>query len=560
MNERQQLTAATYGSSLNTTFGYDSYGYPSSATAGSGNIQSYTYSFTASTGNLASRRNVNISETESFTYDNLDRLNTVSGPTSLTMGYASNGNIQTKSDVGTNSFEYTHSTKPYALTGVETSSGLISDTLQIVRYTSFEQPDTIKENPYKAVLNYNSGNSRCKMIVTNAGNTILTRWYSGSRYIKETAGSVTKEYTFIGGDAYTAPVMAVKQNGTATYYYLLRDHLGSITHVVNTSNALVAQYSFDAWGRRRNPDDWADYSLQGEPDLFAGRGFTGHEHLPWFNLINMNGRLYDPVVARFLSPDNNVQMPDFSQNFNRYSYALNNPLVYIDEDGEIVLLTAILIGAAVGAIVDYGIQVATNYAAGQRGKEAWITNIDWFDVGIGAVVGGISAGAGTGVTASSAFGKSLIKFAGSSTWDLVNVFGVSLITSSFDWTKKEGFNVNKASEIATSYITSAISARAAQVSSKNFIDVYSTFGKISPKSISSFFSGVARDWFVGTAESIIYDSTFEPTIEGIVLPQNNKIDTPKSNDQTIYPINFPNEGKQYMAGKDIPLVLKIYKE
>jgi hypothetical protein len=49
----------------------------------------------------------------------------------------------------------------------------------------------------------------------------------------------------------------------------------------------------------------------------------------------MNGRLYDPLVGRFLSPDNFIQTPGFTQNFNRYSYCLNNPLKYTDPDGNI---------------------------------------------------------------------------------------------------------------------------------------------------------------------------------------------------------------------------------
>jgi hypothetical protein len=44
--------------------------------------------------------------------------------------------------------------------------------------------------------------------------------------------------------------------------------------------------------------------------------------------------MYDPLLGRFLSPDPYVQMPDYSQNFNRYSYCLNNPLIYVDETGE----------------------------------------------------------------------------------------------------------------------------------------------------------------------------------------------------------------------------------
>jgi RHS repeat-associated protein len=68
--------------------------------------------------------------------------------------------------------------------------------------------------------------------------------------------------------------------------------------------------------------------------LFTARGFTGHEHLDALGLINMNGRMYDPDLSMFLSPDPFIQAPDMTQNFNRYSYALNNPLMYTDPDGE----------------------------------------------------------------------------------------------------------------------------------------------------------------------------------------------------------------------------------
>ncbi|UVP52584.1 hypothetical protein NXW88_06605 [Bacteroides cellulosilyticus] len=51
----------------------------------------------------------------------------------------------------------------------------------------------------------------------------------------------------------------------------------------------------------------------------------------------MNARLYDPVIGRFLSPDPRLQNPYSSQNYNRYSYCLNNPLVYTDPNGEFFL-------------------------------------------------------------------------------------------------------------------------------------------------------------------------------------------------------------------------------
>jgi len=65
------------------------------------------------------------------------------------------------------------------------------------------------------------------------------------------------------------------------------------------------------------------------------RGYTGHEMLPQFGLINMNARLYDPIVGRMLSPDNYVQAPSYSQSYNRFSYVFNNPLKYTDPTGNI---------------------------------------------------------------------------------------------------------------------------------------------------------------------------------------------------------------------------------
>ncbi|MGE5480393.1 MAG: RHS repeat domain-containing protein, partial [Chloroflexota bacterium] len=60
------------------------------------------------------------------------------------------------------------------------------------------------------------------------------------------------------------------------------------------------------------------------------RGFTGHEHIRQFNLINMNARLYDPRIGKFFSPDNVISSPENPQDYNRYSYAHNNPLIYTD--------------------------------------------------------------------------------------------------------------------------------------------------------------------------------------------------------------------------------------
>ena len=102
----------------------------------------------------------------------------------------------------------------------------------------------------------------------------------------------------------------------------------------NASGVAVATNSYDAWGRLRNPTTLVPFAHNAQPTLTLRRGYTGHEHLPEFGLINMNARLYDPVIGRMLTPDPFVQAPNFSQSYNRYSYCLNNPLSYSDPSGE----------------------------------------------------------------------------------------------------------------------------------------------------------------------------------------------------------------------------------
>lgn len=114
-------------------------------------------------------------------------------------------------------------------------------------------------------------------------------------------------------------------NQPGSMYYAHADHLGSIVSLTDSAGVAVFKASYDAWGKQSISINTIGFY----------RGYTGHEHLPEFGLINMNGRMYDPVLGRFLSPDNYVQAADFSQSFNRYSYCINNPLKYSDPTGDL---------------------------------------------------------------------------------------------------------------------------------------------------------------------------------------------------------------------------------
>ena len=145
----------------------------------------------------------------------------------------------------------------------------------------------------------------------------------------------------------------------------------------------------------------------------------------------MNGRMYAcpptggiPVLGRFLSPDSYVQAPDLTQSFNRYSYCLNNPLLYTDPTGEFIftaLLTPIgltplgmiLDAACWGGAIDLGIQ-GIQIAAGTR------ENINWAQVGGVAVAGAVFGGMGllspSFTVSTTSFMKNLPTYLGKAGW------------------------------------------------------------------------------------------------------------------------------------------------
>lgn len=86
---------------------------------------------------------------------------------------------------------------------------------------------------------------------------------------------------------------------------------------------------------------------------FSDRGDTGHEHLQSVGLINMNARLYDAKLHRFLSPDKYIQDPSNTQNYNRYGYCVNNPTKYTDITGN-EFLTAVIVSTGVALAVYFG--------------------------------------------------------------------------------------------------------------------------------------------------------------------------------------------------------------
>ena len=111
--------------------------------------------------------------------------------------------------------------------------------------------------------------------------------------------------------------------------------LGSTDIITNATGSVVAQMSFDAFGKRRSLLTLADLVKADYDTLNAltTQGFTGHEMVDEAGVIHMGGRIYDPKLARFMSADPIVSDLTNVQRLNRYSYVLNSPLSLVDPSG-----------------------------------------------------------------------------------------------------------------------------------------------------------------------------------------------------------------------------------
>ncbi len=347
-----QNTSYTLGSGNTSTTGYyfgTAYNF---TTPG---IQNLTLGWNYQSGNLNSRNDAIKGKTENFTYDNLNRLTSakVVGQNTMNFNFAPNGNIANKTDVGV----YVYGgPKINAVTEVTNTPGVLNTITQNIVYTSFYQPLTISENNNLLSFTYDDEDQRIKTVAKLNNVLVNTRYFVGA-YEKNIANGVSTHLHYINsGDKLIA---IIESNGsTINYHYTYTDHLGSILTATNSAGTIEAEQNFDAWGRNRNKTDWTYAGISSNPSWMY-RGFTGHEHLPVFALINMNGRLYDPILGRMLSPDNNIQLLDYTQNYNRYSYAMNNPLKFTDPDGEFLFIP-ILIGALVGAATYTAVHLITH--------------------------------------------------------------------------------------------------------------------------------------------------------------------------------------------------------
>ncbi|WP_433901866.1 FG-GAP-like repeat-containing protein [Sphingobacterium puteale] len=409
LSPRGELTAATQGVSR-TSLKYDTYGFPQQRrlyrTSGTpATLMTLGTTFNVQREFPTSRTNSAFSWSESFGYDNLDRLTTFSDNNgSQSQQYDARGRITQNTRQGTYSYSGVSYKQQDLTLNTSASAYYQTRTPQDVSFNAFKSPIEISETGIDRIsFQYNSSLGRANMFYGGVqADKLLRRYrkhYAGdgsSEIIHDTQTGRVSFILYLGGDAYSAPAIWKESKGSlpvaGALYYLHRDYLGSIVMITNQSGGIVEKRQFDAWGNIVKLTDGSNNNLT----TFAilDRGFTGHEHLFSVGLIHMNGRLYDARIARFLSPDGNVQDPFNTQNYNRFAYALNNPLIYVDPNGEFLFGIPILAGIIWGAIIGAGVGAAA-YSINAAITGDW----SWSGFGSSLAMGAIGGAIGGGVSA-----------------------------------------------------------------------------------------------------------------------------------------------------------------
>lgn len=190
------------------------------------------------------------------------------------------------------------------------------------------------------------------------------------------------------------------------HFWYLSDHLGSANVITDEDGNVVQRLDYTPYGTVWRNDGSRDFEHK----------FTGQRLDPETNLYYYKARYYDPHLGRFIQPDTIVKTPGDPQILNRYSYARNNPLKYIDPSGQFIewiigLLIAMLISVAVELTISF-LNLEGGWAKALRfiGTAASVA-VGGFTAGLDKIVVGrlVAAGAYTTLALDTGEGRQLTK-------------------------------------------------------------------------------------------------------------------------------------------------------
>jgi RHS repeat-associated protein/uncharacterized repeat protein (TIGR01451 family) len=297
----------------------------------------YTY---FSNGNVQQIVDQTRSETSVYTYDDLDRLLSVnltggSTPYSHSFAYNTIGNLTSKAGVA---LSYTAQSgtcpdgalaKPHAATSAGSDAYCYDKNGNMVKRTESGTTYTQNFDTENRLTSVVTGGQTTTFVYNGDG--ILTKkvkpdgtytLYLGVYEIDfSSGGAVTKKTSYYPGGAMRVDIVG----GANTLYYMLKDHLGSASTLLDSTGNLVTngEQRYYPFGENRI----ASF------DLKTDHLFTGQLSVGLGGIYSYGARFYSPRLGRFLSADTIVPSWADPQSLNRYSYSINNPLRFTDPTG-----------------------------------------------------------------------------------------------------------------------------------------------------------------------------------------------------------------------------------
>ena len=395
-------------------------------------VQDLNYSYDAM-GNVKSRieyatgfaREERFSDTNGGDgYDGLDRLKVHrvlpasggQGGATITVSYDQKGNITNKSDVGS----YTYSGYgPHAVSQAGANSytydgvgNMLSGANRSLEWTSFNQLKKVTQGSLSSEFSFGAGHERVLQVRRTNGTVTDRTIYVGGLYEKVITGTVTEHKHYIMGPTGRIAVYTERSDLSKDTRWFHTDGLGSITVISDENGHVLKRYTYDAWGKQSTVFTTSTSTTNLNPTT---RGYTDHEMLADFGLIHMNGRVYDPILGRFLSADPNVDGASDAQGYNRYSYVGNNPMNATDPSGyfglkDVLKIVAIVVVAyftAGWAVSTWGTTM-TGTLGGTMTVTAGSTFATMVPVAIGnGIIGGLAGGFASGFAGSLLNGGSI---------------------------------------------------------------------------------------------------------------------------------------------------------
>jgi RHS repeat-associated protein len=321
-------------------------------------------------GNLVFEHDAVNGFTEKYYYDGFDRLTNAGVGSSYRSNFNSDGSLANRKNSGIDTLSYgtsastacqaltvptgfdsPASTHPYSMTaGLGNQycydgygrqvSAVFSNQQRFVKYNSFDQPLKIANSLGNVEFSYGPDLNRYRQ-VKNYGGDVKEKYYAPNGALEIFRENTTGAFTYRAfiGDFLIRESDVAGNNTSDTW--TLRDRLGSVDTLLNDVSSATASspfnrndyikehLSYDPYGKRRNSTNYDQAAVSNDSD----DGYTGHEQLDDFGLIHMNGRLFDPATAQFMSPDPIISDVYNPFAYNRTSYVMNNPYRYTDPSG-----------------------------------------------------------------------------------------------------------------------------------------------------------------------------------------------------------------------------------